>query len=125
MWDAQFLDVDISPALDEYTRPEERGFHLLLKWWKEADPKISATVDELKTHVLMAKYGVAVRTLPQGQEIHIPLRRTTSVWDPDQKRYRRKKMSCADYADLIDTVYYLADQDGIVLPELEKEREPV
>jgi len=113
--------VDVSPVEPEYTREEERGFHWLLQQWLVMDRSITWPHETLKTKVLIAHFGAVRLVGPGGQEELIPARRTTSVWDHDKKKYRRKKLSVEQYAELIDFVYRMAAQDGTVLPVMQKE----
>lgn len=112
--------VEVTPVEPEYSREEEKGFHWLLNQWLLMDRGITWDAEMLKSKVLMACFG-AVRLIgPGGQEQLIPARRTTSEWDHDKKRYRKKKLRVEQYADLIDFVYRMAAEDGTVLPVMEK-----
>lgn len=103
----------------DYTRQEEKGFHWLLSQWRRHDPKITSSIDDLKTDVLKACYGV-VRTVSfGGQEHYKPARRTTEKFNVDTGKYEHDRLSREAYAELIDFVYRLAAQDGTVLPDLD------
>jgi len=112
--------VEVTPVEPEYSREEEKGFHWLLNQWLLSDRGITWDVDMLKTKVLIAFFGAVRLTGPGGQEELIPVRRTTSEWDHEKKRYKKKKLSVEQYAELIDFVYQMAAEDGTVLPVMEK-----
>ena len=109
------------PVKERQTDQQREGFHLLLSWWLDLDPRIARDLEELKTKVLIAKFGAAKVTDQHGNEAFIPLRRTTQIFDWDIPGYRRKLLSRSLYIELIDSVYRMASEDGIVLPDLEPE----
>lgn len=115
------LYVDLEPVEPESTDDQREGFHVLLDHWMRMDPRITATKDELRHYICTVHFGVAVKRLPGGQEIHIPARTTTKRWDHDRKRYFPAALPRDDYSALIDLVYRMAAEDGIVLPELERD----
>jgi hypothetical protein len=104
---------------ERQTDEQRSGWHWLLSEWLRLDPGVAKNLEQLKTRVLIAKFGAAKVTDTHGNETLIPLRRTTQIWDWDRSGYRRKLLSRTLYIDLIDETYRLAAQDGIVLPILE------
>jgi len=114
--------VQIEPIEPAYTRPEEAGFHLLLNAWLAMDRSLTFDVEQLKEAICKSFWGVVRLVGPGGQEHLIAAKRTTREWDHDKKRYRRKKLTVEQYAELIDHTYRMAATDGTLLPELDKEK---
>ena len=113
--------LSCEPAKEHQTDQQRAGWHWLLSEWLEIDPGVARNLEELKTFVLIAKFGAAKVTDEHGNEAFIPLRRTTQLWDWDRAGYKRKLLSKALYVELIDFTYQMAAQDDVVLPELEPE----
>ena len=113
--------VQVDPIKPQYTREEEAGFHLLLTEWLRMDPGITIGVERLKEIVCRGMWGSIRLVGPHGQDEYVAARRTTRKWDVERKEYVRSKLSCEEYAELIDFVYRMAAEDGIVLPLLKKE----
>lgn len=101
------------------TDQQRESFHLLLSWWLDMDPAIAKNLEDLKTKVLMSKFGAAKVTDEHGNEAFMPVRRTTQEFDWERGGYKRKLLSKKLYIELIDHVYQMASQDGVVLPELD------
>ena len=119
--DTWAVNVDVWADEIENSDDQREGWHLLLSEWFKLDPAIAKNVDQLKTKVLMLKFGAAKVTDQHGNETFIPLRRSTQVFDFDKGGYRRKKLSKKLYSELIEFTYELAAQDGTVLPELKRQ----
>lgn len=114
------ITVQVDPIKPAYTRQEESGFHLLLSEWLRMDPGITIGLEHLKEMVCRGMWGSIRQAGPGGQETYIAARRTTRKWDADRREYVRSKLTREEYAELIDFVYGMAAQDGIVLPKLER-----
>jgi len=112
--------VEVHPIKPAYTREEEAGLHLLLAKWLKMDPGITIGLEHLKEMVCRAMWGSIRQVGPGGQETYIAARRTTRKWDSDRREYVRSKLTRQEYAELIDFVYGMAAQDGVVLPKLER-----
>ena len=119
--DAQFLDVRIRPAKNEHISEQRSGFHWLLGRWLKMDPRITVDLLTLKAQLQMACFGVVRRVGLHGQEDLIPARTTTRVWDHDLRRYVQEELPKDGYTRLIEFTYASAAEDGVILPELEKE----
>lgn len=111
--------LSAEPAREHQTDEQRAGFHWLLSQWLSLDPSVARNPDDLKTKILIAKFGAAKVTDRHGNEALIPLRRTTQIWDWDIPGYKRKLLSRALYIELIDFVYGMAADEGVVLPDLE------
>ena len=111
--------LSCEPAKEHHTDEQRAGFHWLLSEWLKIDPGVARNLEDLKTKVLIAKFGAAKVTDQHGNEALIPLRRTTQLWDWDLPGYKKKLLSKALYVELIDFAYNVAADDGIILPELE------
>jgi hypothetical protein len=114
------ITIQVDPIKPQYTREEESGLHLLLAEWLRMDPGITIGIERLKESVCRSMWGVVRLVGIHGQEEFVASRRTTRVWDHERKEYVRSKLSREEYAELIDFVYRLAAEDGIVLPKLER-----
>lgn len=115
------LYLDIEPVKPESTDDQREGFHVLLNYWIGMDPRLTISTEDLKEAVCKAMWGVVRLVGPGGQEKLIAARRTTRKWDTDRKRYVRSTLTREEYSALIEFVYRMAAEDGIVLPELERE----
>ena len=115
------ITVQVDPIKPAYTREEEAGFHLLLTEWLRMDPGITIGVERLKEIVCRGMWGSIRLVGPHGQDEYVAARRTTRRWDVERKEYVRSKLSREEYSELIDFVYRMAAEDGIVLPILQKE----
>lgn len=113
--------LSYDPVVEHQTDEQRAGFHWLLSQWLELAPDVARNLEDLKTKVLIAKFGAAKVTDEHGNVTFIPLRRTTQLWDWDRPGYKRKLLSKSLYIELIDSVYQMASEDGIILPELEKD----
>lgn len=111
--------LSAEPVLEHQTDEQRAGFHWLLSQWLDLDPGAARSEEDLKSRVLIAKFGGAKVTDQHGNEALIPVRRTTQLWDWDKPGYKRKLLSKALYIELIDFVYQTAAEDGVILPELE------
>lgn len=111
--------LSAEPVKEHQTDEQRAGFHWLLSEWIAVDPGVARNLEDLKTRVLIAKFGAAKVTDAHGNEAFIPVRRTTQVWDWDAPGYKRKLLSKALYVELIDLTYKLASEDGVILPEME------
>lgn len=105
----------------KYTRQEEKGLHWLLAQWIKRSG-MTVDIERLKHDVCKVVYGVAVQTSFGGQETHVPLRTTTKKWDVTEGRYTASPLDVEGYAHLMERIYQLAADDGIVLPELERKK---
>lgn len=114
--------LSAEPVREHQTDQQRESFHLLLSWWLDLDPGVAKNLEQLKTKVLMAKFGAARVEDTHGNVTFIPLRRTTQIWDWDRPGYKRKLLSKALYIELIDFTYQMASEDGVVLPELDPEK---
>lgn len=113
--------LSAEPVKEHQTDQQRAGFHWLLSQWLELAPDVARNLEDLKTKILMAKFGVAKVTDEHGNEALIPVRRTTQEWSWEKPGYKRKLLSKALYVELIDFTYNMAAEDGIILPELEPE----
>lgn len=113
------VTLSAEPNKERQTEKQRNGLHLLLTWWLEADPTIARDLEDLKTKMLKAKFGAAKVTDEHGNEAFIPVRRTTREWSWELPGYKRKLLSRALYIDLIEFVYDMAAQEGVMLPNLE------
>ena len=104
----------------QHTQEQQNTFHWLLSQWLKMDPRLTCDLEQLKTQVLTAMWPTRV-TLPGGQEKVIPLRRTTQSWSFDEKRYVPDPLSVELESELIDFTMNMASEDGIVLPQPEKQ----
>lgn len=111
--------LSAEPVREHQTDEQRAGFHWLLSEWIAIDPDVARGAEDLKTRVLIAKFGAAKVTDSHGNEAFIPVRRTTQIWDWDAPGYKRKLLSRALYVELIDLTYKLAAEDGVILPEME------
>lgn len=114
--------LSAEPVREHQTDQQRESFHLLLSWWLDLDPTIAKNLEDLKTKILISKFGAAKVTDEHGNETFIPVRRTTTIFDWDRGGYRRKLLSKKLYIELIDHVYQMASEDGVVLPELDPEK---
>lgn len=111
--------LSAEPVKERQTDKQRESFHFLLSEWLKIDPAVARNLEDLKTKVLIAKFGAAQVTDQHGNIAFIPVRRTTTVFDWDLPGYKRKLLSRALYIELIDYVYQACAEDGIILPELE------
>jgi hypothetical protein len=114
------ITVQVDPIKPAYTREEESGLHWLLTEWLRMDPGITIGVERLKEIVCRGMWGSIRLVGPHGQDEYVAARRTTRRWDVERKEYVRSKLSREEYAELIDFVYRMAAEDGIVLPTLQR-----
>ena len=121
-WDLALpLEIEVSGAVEEYTRQEEKGFHWLLNRWLERDKRIeNFDQEDLKEWICAKVWGEIRKVDPDGQSLYLASRRTTRVFDHDKGGYVKKPLSVEGYAFLIDETYRLATEHGITLPEMEK-----
>jgi hypothetical protein len=119
--DSAFVNVDIWAEEPEKSDDQSAGWHLLLGEWIKLDAFVAKNVDELKTRMLIVKFGAAKVTDQHGNETFIPVRRTTQIWNWDKAQYTRKKLSKKLYSELITLTYDMAAGDSIDLPELKRE----
>lgn len=133
---ARMFNADLSEYLDglgfrlvvEHIKPrhsgqQRAGFHWLLNAWLMLDPTVAKDLDQLKTRVLIVKFGAVKVSDQYGNEAFMPVQRTTQHWDWDSASYKRKLLSVELYTDLIDYVYRVAAEDGTELPELSREHQ--
>lgn len=118
------VDVVVKPVKLRYTREEENGFHWLLRQWVKMENGNSTEKAEQdkKDYVLMKYFGFIHLFDKHGNDVWLPARTTTRQWQWGSKPgYVPCKLSKSDYAELIDATKRMAADDGVVLPELEKE----
>ena len=112
--------ISIVEAKDAQSDLQRKGFHLLLTWWIEMAGKNMRGFEALKTDVLKVQWGVIKVIDSHGNEHFAPLKRTSTEWSWDSMSYIEKPCTKEQYSDLIETVYRMAAEDGIILPELDQ-----
>ena len=120
-WDLKWLGLELVPLAPELTPKQSRGYWLLLGKWLKIKPMPGVDKDDLHKWVCSKHFGHIERELPDGRIDWIPVRTTTKKWDEESKRYRRKILTRELESGLIEFVYRVAAEGGVVLPELKKE----
>ena len=100
-----------------HTDEQRQGFHWLLGEWLKLDPGAAKNMEQLKSQVLIATFGAVKITDPHGNELLMPVKRTTQEWDWDSVSYKKKAMTREQYTQLIESAYRLGPKD---LPEMER-----
>lgn len=117
-----------------HSNEQQRGFFVLIKQWYEMDDALKTDVlplrvhnepekvqlDELRNQVYMFHFGKLYVTDHDGNEIEKPVRTTTRYWSWKHGTYLPDSLSMELYSTLIERVYHLAAERGIVLPSLER-----
>lgn len=111
--------VELVQEQPDHTDKQRGGFHWLLSKWLEINPRAARDSEQLKTHILKLHFGVMRITDDHGNELLLPLKRTTQEWSWDKGRYVKKQLTMDQYRELIDHTYQLAAEHGTVLPDLD------
>lgn len=114
------VEVTIDLIKADKTEKQNAGLWWLYgQWIKFAHNRMHGiSAEDLHLWACCKHFGYFEREFPDGRIDWIPLRTTTRVWDHDAKRYRRKNLPREDESALIDAVYRLAAEGGVVLPDL-------